>query len=474
MRIVAIDQGTTSTRALTVEADGRAEIAASRRHVVQHPQPGRVEQDPAELLANIRQVLAAAGPVDAIGLANQGESCLAWDAASGEALSPVIVWQDTRTVQELADLAGEGVADEVAARSGLPLDPYFSAAKLAWIIRSLPGAAAALQAGRLRLGTTDAYFLDRLAGTFATDRATASRTGLMNIATGEWDPELCRLFRVPIGCLPEIRSNIAGFGAIDGVPVTAAIVDQQAALYGHGCRRPGDAKITFGTGAFALVIAGDQPPRAALAAGLLPTVAWDLGQGLVYAIDGGVQDVGSAIEWAVRAKLADGMADFADFAAPPAIERGLVFVPAFSGLGCPHWDRSASPLILGLQPDMTRTDLCQALLEGIALLTGSIVSAIAAHAALADEISIDGGVSRSVYFAQFLADCSGLAVRVRDFGERTAFGAAALAALSQGVDLPAPADRGLVYHPQATAAAPAWRERFADAQRRCLGWRAMP
>jgi glycerol kinase len=470
MRIVAIDQGTTSTRVLVADTAGRAEVVHSLRHAVTYPQPGRVEQEAGELLANIRLALAAAGPVDAIGLANQGESCLAWDAASGEALSPVIVWQDTRTGPALAEMARQGVAGEVAARSGLPLDPYFSAAKLAWIIRSVPAAAAALKAGRLRLGTTDAYFLDRLAGAFATDRATASRTGLMNLATGEWDPELCRMFGVPIDCLPEIRANTAGFGRIGGTPVAAAIVDQQAALYGHGCRHPGEAKITFGTGAFALAVTGTTPPLAALAAGLVPTVAWDLGDGPVYAIDGGVQDAGSAIEWAVRAGLADDMADFTHFAAPPAVERGLVFVPAFSGLGCPHWDRSASPLILGLQPDMTRTDIRQALLEGIAFLTADILAAITAHAPLAAEISIDGGVSRSPYFAQFLADCSGMAIRVRGFAERTAFGAAALAARALGVELPEPADDGVLHTPSAIGAE-AWRATFARAQERCLGWR---
>ena len=207
MRIVALDQGTTSTRALVVEADGTPRIAASLRHESRHPADGRVEQDADALLANLGAVLHSAGPVDAIGLANQGESCLAWDARTGEPLSPVIVWQDTRTAAHLAEMAGDGLDADVSQRAALPLDPYFSASKLAWILREVPRAAQAHAAGRLRLGTTDAFFLDRMAGTFATDRATASRTSLMNIETGEWDPELCQLFSVPLECLPEIRAN---------------------------------------------------------------------------------------------------------------------------------------------------------------------------------------------------------------------------------------------------------------------------
>ena len=461
-RIGAIDQGTTSTR-LIVFDDGASHTLPRRSHRTVHPRPGWVEQDPSELLGNIRDAITEAGRLDAIGLANQGESCLAWDGLTGEPLSPVIVWQDSRTAAELAALPPEATA-LVAARAGLPLDPYFSAAKLGWIVRNVPAAAEARRSGRLRLGTTDAFFLDRLAGTFATDRATASRTSLMNLGTGEWDPDLCDLFGVPMEALPTIRANTAGFGSIDGVPVTAAIVDQQAALYGHGCRRPGDSKITFGTGAFALAVTGSTPVAAADARGLLPTVAWDLGAGPTYALDGGVYDVGSAIDWAIRTGLARSVADFAAFDAPPAIARGLVFVPAFSGLAAPHWDRTAAPLLIGMTPDTTRGDLCQALLEGIALQTAELVRALEQATSRAPTLSIDGGVSQSPYFTRVLASVLDREIEVSRTPELTARGVAELAG---AVLPPNPTDRVAPGLDLGDGAA----ERFDDAVSRARGWR---
>lgn len=465
-RIGAIDQGTTSTRILVADGDALT-IAASFKHATRYPRPGWVEQDPRELLANIRACIAAAGPLDALGLANQGESCLAWDAVSGEPLSPVIVWQDNRTAPDLTAL-DPATAARITALSSLPPDAYFSASKFGWIMRNVPAAREAHAKGRLRLGTTDAFFLDRLTGRFATDRATASRTSLMNMATGEWDTELCAIFGIPLECLPPIRPNIADFGAIDGIPVRASIVDQQAALYGHGCRRPGDAKITFGTGAFALAIS-DGPVSPASAGGLLPTVAWDLGSGPAYALDGGVYDVGSAVDWAIRASLATGVADFQHFDVPPAIERGLVFVPAFSGLAAPDWDRTAAPLIIGLTAEMTASDIRQALLEGIALSTAAVLAAMHKTIPISDAISIDGGASQSTYFAQFLADCLGVRVVARAFADRTALGVAQLVATALGAPPPAAAtqaDRAYDPHPR-----PGLTERFARARALARGWR---
>lgn len=468
MRIAAIDQGTTSTRILVFDTDGSFRLIGSRNHNTTYPKPGWVEQDGNELLTNIGALLVDAGPVEAIGLANQGESCLAWDAITCEPLSPVIVWQDCRTLVLLETLSRAGAADIVAARAALPLDPYFSAAKLGWILRELPRAAEAFAAGRLRLGTTDAFFLQRMTGHFATDRATASRTSLMNIETGEWDPELCRLFGVPIECLPEIRANTAGFGHMSQVPVAASIVDQQASLFGHGCRAPGDAKITFGTGAFALAITGSTVPRKALFSGLVPTVAWDLGKGITYAIDGGIQDAGSAIEWALRAGIASSLEDFTFFPDQTAVERGLVFVPAFSGLGCPIWDRTASPLIIGLRPDMQRSDICQALLEGVAFLTSSALEAMGQHVELGKALSIDGGMAKNEYFRWFLADCSGYQVVTTDILERTAYGVAALAAqaLGERLELP-PSARN---RHTTDGGGKQWMSRFMTAVGRSRNW----
>ncbi|WP_297488520.1 FGGY family carbohydrate kinase [Acidocella sp.] len=461
MTIAAIDQGTTSTRALRLDDKG-ARIMHAVKHTVCYPRPGWVEQDAEELLRNILACLAAAAPVDAIGLANQGESCLAWDALSGAPLCPVIVWQDNRTSAWLEGL--REAAPEVMARAGLPLDAYFPAAKFAWILREIPQARAALAAGRLRLGTTDAFFLDRLTGTFATDVTTASRTSLMNIATGQWDAELCRIFGVPPHALPQIRDSAGAFGTYNGVPVRASLVDQQAALFGHGCRAPGDAKITFGTGAFALAVTGASIIRAP-GQGLLPTVAWSRAGQMHYALEGGVYDAGAAVDWGMRLGLYASVAELDSFQAPPAISRRLAFVPALSGLACPHWDRSAAALWVGMGADTTKRDMAQALLEGIALRTAEVVRAMDALVPLT-RISVDGGLTRSAYFIRFLANVLQREILLPAFDELTAFGCAALAADGE---VARPGGVRTVTPDVADVAG--WHETFTGAVRRAKGWR---
>ncbi len=471
MRIAALDQGTTSTRVLVVSDNGSADIQLSLRHQQHHPHPGWVEHDPLELLNNLQRCLEATGQVDAIGLANQGESCLAWDAQTGEPLSPVIVWQDNRTSAEIAQLRGDGGEALTLERAGLPLDPYFSASKLAWIVRNLPAAQSALRAGRLRLGTTDAYFLDRLAGVYATDVTTASRTSLMNLATGQWDPQLCELFEVPLHALPEIRSTVGDFGRIGQVPVTASMVDQQASLYGHGCREPGDAKITFGTGAFALTVTGEQIIRSP-ENGLLATIAWQVDGKPVYAMDGGVYDASAAVEWAGRLGLFSDFSELASFDSPAAISRELAFVPALSGLACPHWDRSAAALWVGMNASTTRQDMCQAVLEGVALRSAEVIGAMDGYLNVTDRLSIDGGLARSPYFAQFLADILQRTIVTQRFDELTAFGCAALAARGLNVELPALGNTSTDYRPRIDAATAAhWRQTFSGAVERSQGWR---
>lgn len=467
MRIAAIDQGTTSTRILVAGADGKSAVLHSARHAQHHPQPGLVEHDAEELIAHIRECIAAAGRLDAIGIDNQGESCLAWDSETGEALSPVIVWQDARTQEMVERLKAEGAEELTLGRAGLPLDPYFSASKLRWLIDNNDKVGAALKARRLRLGTTDAFFLQRLTGTCATDVTTASRTSLMDLGRGTWDEDLCRLFGVPVEALPEIRPTVSPFGAIDGVPVTASVVDQQAALYGHGCRKPGDIKITFGTGAFVLAVTGSEIVRAP-ERGLLPTVAWQTQAGRHYAVDGGVYNAGSAIEWAERLGLLHDLGELAGFAGDAAIARGLAFVPALSGLAAPHWDRTAAGLFIGMGLDTERTDLLQAMLEGIALRTAEVVEAMAASLPIAPAISIDGGLTRSAYFRQFLADVLGKVLRLPDNDELTAYGTASLAALGFGKTLPLPPVSREI-SPRGDAAP--WRQRFSDAVSRAKGWR---
>ncbi|MDQ0391936.1 FGGY family carbohydrate kinase [Labrys monachus] len=467
MRIAAVDQGTTSTRVLVFEDDAPPRVAHAVRHRQSYPQPGWVEHDPLELLTNIEACLAAAGPVDAIGIANQGESCLAWDAVSGEPLSPVIVWQDNRTNDAIERLAAAGAAEGVAARTGLPLDCYFSASKLAWIVENIAPARAALDAGRLRLGTTDSFFLDRLAGTFATDATTASRTALMDLATLAWDEGLCRLFGVPREALAPIRPTSAAFGAIGGTPVTASVVDQQAALRGHGCRAVGDAKITFGTGAFALAVTGPDIARQRTD-GLISTVAWQTQAATTYALEGGVYDVGSVVEWALRIGILDAPSELAAFAAPPALSRGLAFVPALSGLACPQWDRNAAGLWIGMTTATTRQDLQQSLLEGIAMQTREVVRAMDKAIGLGDAISVDGGLTASPYFLQFLADVTGKTIVRRANAELTAYGCALLAGLPESGG---PSSADIAYSPgRPVKGADA---RYAEALARCGGWRSV-
>ncbi len=463
MRIAAIDQGTTSTRCLVISDGGTAQLVSSLRHMQFYPNPGHVEHDPEELLRNIRAVLAAAGPVDAIAIANQGESCLAWDAESGEALSTVIVWQDARTAEALAALP-QSAAERSKEICGLPLDPYFSASKLSWLLRHNPAVARARAQGRLRLGTTDAFFLDRLAGCFRTDLATASRTGLLDLSTGAWSPELCALHGVPLDCLPAVGPVDGGFGSIKGTPIRVSIVDQQAALYGHGCRNAGDCKITFGTGAFLLAIAGHERP---LMGELLPTIGWQKqGVPAVFAIEGGVYDAGAALEWARKIGLYADNAELDGFEGPSAIRRGLVFVPALSGLAAPYWDRQAVPLFIGMDHATERSDMVRALLEGIALLTVRLIEAAQTVVPIGDTISIDGGLSNSRYFARFLAAASGRTICVPAMRELTALGLAELC----DIDVAARRNDGETFTPDGSVEA-ADHARFARAIDNARGWR---
>lgn len=463
MRVAAIDQGTTSTRCLVVEDGGAWRVAGTRRHAQHHPAPGWVEHDPEELLRNIQAVLEGAGPVDVIGISNQGESCLAWDAGTGKPLSPVIVWQDARTANDLAALPP--VAEERSKKvSGLPLDPYFSASKLAWLVKTVPAVSAALAAGRLRLGTTDAFFLDRLCGSFRTDLATASRTGLLDLATGGWSQEMCDLHGVPRQCLPEIVAVDETFGQIGQTPVRVSIVDQQAALFGHNCRRPGDCKITFGTGAFLLAVTGDKRPPAS---DLLPTIAWHRkGQAPTFAVEGGVYDAGSALEWARSIGLFAAMEELGSFEGPSALSRGIVFVPALSGLAAPYWDRQAAPIFIGMDHATDRRDMVRAVLEGIAMLTVGLIEAATQVVTLGKSISIDGGLSQSAYFAQFLASASNRSITVPPMHELTALGLAELC----GADVSGARTTARTFKPDATVSA-ADHACFARAIERARTWR---
>lgn len=438
--VLAIDQGTTSTKAFVLSQDGTFRATGSIAHRQILPGPGLVEHDAAELLAAIETLIDAAldqqPDLAAIALANQGETVVAWDKVTGAPLHPAIVWQDQRTqpwLDQFSDTGRQLVLD----RAGLPCDAYFSAAKLRWLLQKVPDVADAARARRLGLGTSDAFFLHRLTGVYATDVTTASRTSLMNLATCQWDADLCDLFEVPLHFLPKVQPSTGNFGMITrrgrSIPVMASLVDQQAALFGHGCRQAGEVKITFGTGSFALALAGPNPPPPQ--AGLVPTIAWQRGgQAPVYAVEGGDYTAAAAVDWCLSVGLAQSLHDFS-FADPePAIRRGLAFVPALAGLAAPYWRRDATAAFVGLTQSTTATDMRKAVLEGIALRGADLIDLISVSPTA--PISVDGGLANNAYFVQFLANLLGRPVRLPKILELTGLGAAMLGFDGMGLAMP--------------------------------------
>lgn len=446
MRIVAIDQSTTSTTSFLFDGTSIGQKLRTDFHKQTYPQPGWVEHDGAELLRNVQAGIEAgrAAGAQAIALSNQGESCLAWDAQTGQPISPVLVWQDSRTEEQCQRLAKEhGAAVEERAR--LPLDAYFSASKMGWIYANVPAARELAAAGRLRMGTTDAFFRDRLTGRFETDVATASRMALMNMETCIWDPFLCEVYGVPIETLPAITDCSGDLGAVNGLPVRSAIVDQQAALFGHGVTRAGQVKVTFGTGAFALALTGEACP--AYENGVLPTVAWrEVGQATHYALDGGIHTASAAVNWAKGLGLFTDYAELNGFEGH-ALGRGLAFVPSLTGLACPYWDHHAKGSWLGLTLGTGNRDMMQAMLEGIAYRTREVLEAMNAMLPLVAPVHIDGGMTANPWFAQALANISGFAIQKSTMVDITAFGVAQLAARACGDPLVTP-EEGKVLLPE--------------------------
>ena len=435
--LLALDQGTTSTRAILFDAAG-APLRTAQRELRQiYPADGWVEHDPEEIWQASVAVLreAAAGEVPAaIGIANQRETVLLWDRASGACLHNAIVWQDRRTAPECDRLRAEGAEAVVAEQSGLVIDPYFSATKLAWLLDELPGAR-----GRrdLAFGTVDSFLAWRLTGgrVHATDATNASRTGLFDIRERAWSPDLLELFRVPESVLPEVRGNADGFGVTDilgpPVPIAGMAGDQQAATLGQGCLEAGDIKSTYGTGCFLLAHTGGEPVPSRHR--LLTTIALELGGRTTYALEGAVFVAGAAVQW-----LRDGLGVIADAAeterlARNAGESGVVMVPAFVGLGAPWWDAEARGALFGLTRDTGPAELARAALEAAAHQTADLLDAAAADGLRPALLRIDGAMSANDWFAQRLADIAGLAVERPAVTETTAWGAAVLAGLGAGV-----------------------------------------
>jgi len=449
--LLALDSGTTSTRALVFDAALRPLAAASIELPQHFPSPGWVEHEPEDIadhaLHVLREALARsgrdAGEVAGIGIANQRETTLLWDAATGRCVSRAIVWQDRRTAAACDALRPHEAT--LAARTGLRLDPYFSATKLAWLLDNIPGAREAAEAGRLRFGTVDCFLLWRLTegAVHATDATNAARTLLWDIHRGEWDEALLALFRIPRSVLPEVRDCAARFGetaALGGrTPILGMAGDQQAATLGQGCLRPGMMKSTYGTGCFALLVTGE---AVASRHRLLTTVAWQLRGERVYALEGSIFVAGAAVQW-----LRDGLgiigsaSEAGALAARANPEERVFLIPGFTGLGAPWWDPGARGAVLGLTRASGRAELCRAALEAVAFQTRDLLDAMRADwPGLEDAVlRVDGGMTASDWTMQALADVLGAPVDRPVVQETTALGAAYLAGLQAGL-LPAPGE----------------------------------
>ena len=455
MRLVlGIDEGTTGVKAALFDERLRPVREARRNKVNRHPQPGWVEQDGEEVLDAVVGAVAELlddppGEVVAAGLDHQGESVLAWDAESGRPLSPIVVWQDKRSQAILDELGGS--EDEIRARSGLPLDPYFSAGKLAWLLGHDDAVQRAHDAGTLRMGTVDSFLCDRLGAGFATDASTASRTQLHALGTPGFDPWLCERFGVPADVLPDVRETIGELGVLRHdswpveLPLTGRVVDQQAALAGAGCVVPGRVKATYGTGVFILAHVGDAVPEPA--GGLLPTVAWRIGGRTEYAIDGGVFSAGAMLEWLCRELgVAESPVALGRLARGADGSAGARVLPALAGIGAPWWRPDARAVLSGVHGGTTAANVARAALEGIAWRVADVVAAVRETVEVAT-LRVDGGLTNEPLLLQLQADTIGAPVEAAG-ADATVLGSAALAAVGSGVidsltELPEmlPADR---------------------------------
>jgi glycerol kinase len=446
--LLAIDQGTTSSRALAFDLQGRLIASAQEEFAQIYPRSGWVEHDPeviwATVLTTARKAFEAAESrgfeIAAIGVTNQRETTLVWDRETGRPIHNAIVWQDRRTADHCARLKAAGAESEVAERAGLVLDPYFSATKLGWILDEVAGARAKAEAGRLAFGTVDSFLLHRLTGgaVHAIEASNASRTSLYNLAAADWDDALLKLFNIPRGVLPAIVDSAGRYGetmaSVFGrpVPITGAAGDQQAAAIGQACLSPGEMKSTYGTGAFMLVHTGEAIVRSQ--SRLLATTAWRLNGESRFALEGSVLSAGATVQW-----LRDGLGVIARAGEIEALAKdadpdsGVYLVPAFSGLGAPHWNPQARGAIIGLTRGAGRAEIARAALDSVAYQTRDLLTAMAADGVSVAALKIDGGMAVNDAVAQRLADlCAVETVRPENL-ESTAWGAAFLAGLGAGL-----------------------------------------
>ena len=448
--VLAIDQGTTGTRSILFDSDFRPAFTAYQEHPQIYPRPGWVEHDPEEIWNSVRSTIIEAlnrGSVDpvriaAIGITNQRETTLIWERRGGKPVGNAIVWQDRRTLDICEELKRRGKEEIVRKRTGLLLDPYFSGTKLAWMMKHLPGIRDRAGAGELAFGTVDAFLLHRLTGStvHASDVSNASRTLLLNLETGEWDPDLLHVFDIPERILPRVENSAGILGETfrldflpDGIPITGVAGDQQSALFGQHCFAPRTAKLTLGTGSFLLVNLGPEVIHSRHR--MLTTIAWRLKTGdIQYAIEGSAFIAGAQVQW-----LRDGLqiisraSEVEDLARMVDDSGGVIVVPALVGLGAPYWRPEARGLITGIGRDTSRAHLARATLEGVALINVDIIEAIAED--LGENLlalRVDGGAAANDLLLQMIADFSGIEVVRPEFLDTTARGAAMLAGIGVG------------------------------------------
>jgi glycerol kinase len=454
--VIALDQGTTSSRAIIFDEAGKAVASAQREFRQHYPEPGWVEHDPDEIWRTQREVAREAlresglRPEDivACGIANQRETTLVWDRQTGQPIHNAIVWQDRRTAALCRELKEVGAESLIRERTGLVLDPYFSGTKLAWILDNVPGARRRAELGELAFGTVDTWLIWNLSQskTHVTDPSNASRTLLFNIHMGDWDPELLQLLRVPRAILPDVLASSHAFGMVAPsvlgvpIPITGVAGDQQAALFGQGCHSAGMAKNTYGTGCFMLMHTGGKVVQSSN--GLLSTAAAQLGRAIdardverQYALEGSVFIGGAVVQWLRdELKFFDASADVERLASDVLDNGGVYVVPAFAGLGAPHWDPHARGAIVGLTRGSSRAHIARAALESIAYQCADVLEAMQKDAGDAlTELRVDGGAAANDLLMQFQADILGVPVVRPKVLETTALGAAYLAGLHTGV-----------------------------------------
>jgi glycerol kinase len=440
--LIAIDQGTTSTRTVAFDKDLNITHSEQKEYPLIYPNDGWVEIEPKELMrsvyATIDPVLDACSDVSAIGITNQRETTLVWDADSGEPIYNAIVWQDRRTADQCMQLKRNGHEEAIKKATGLLLDPYFSSTKISWILDNVAGARNKANAGKLRFGTVDTYLMWQLTdgNIYKTDVTNASRTNLYNIHLNQWDPELLKIFNIPSSMLPEVHSSDSNYGTLirgdKSIQITGVIGDQQSALVGQRCFQSGQMKATFGTGCFLMVNTGDESLQST--SGLLSTLGYGLSGNISHALEGSIFSAGTIIQW-----LRDNMEFFSDSAHSIDLldvkgeSNGVLFIPGFTGIGAPHWNAEIRAGFYGITRDSTKQDMVTAAFKSLIYQVMDIREALKIDGIEVKHLSIDGGMAANTSFCQLLADFLGQEVHVPSSLESTAIGAAITAGIGANV-----------------------------------------